>query len=79
METPTMRAKLSHRDFSDAPSDATEAALRRQQIEYRRRSHARLQIGVDDLARMVNEFAASHGGIVMCAPAYAAPSHQYHS
>jgi len=38
---------------------------------------ARLEISADELERMVKDFAATRGEVVMCPPAYAVPSEQY--
>jgi hypothetical protein len=51
--------------------------LLQQYIEYRRRSGRLLRMSADDVARMVTDFAASHGGITWYQPTYAAPSCQY--
>jgi hypothetical protein len=40
---------------------------------------ARLEISAEDLERMVKDFAAAHGGVVRCPPAYAVTSSQYHN
>jgi hypothetical protein len=45
--------------------------------ERRRRSRAPVDINADDMARMMKEFAATRGGIVMCPTAYAVQSDQY--
>jgi hypothetical protein len=47
------------------------------QPERRRRSRAPLNIDADEMARMVKEFAATRGRIVMCPAAYAVQSDQY--
>ena len=57
------------------PPAAGEELLQ-QHIEYRRRSGRLLRISADDVARMVTDFAASHG-ITRYPPTYAAPSCQY--
>jgi hypothetical protein len=57
---------------------ATEQALHHQHAEDRRRSSLRLHISTDDMDRMMATFAASHGGVTMCPPTYAAPSPHYH-
>lgn len=62
----------------DSFPPATGEALLRQHIEYRRRSGRLLRISAEDVARMVTDFAASHGGITRYPPTYAAPSCQYH-
>jgi hypothetical protein len=36
-----------------------------------------LRISAEEVARMVTDFAASHGGITTYPPTYAAPSRQY--
>ena len=56
---------------------ASGEELLQQHIEYRRRSGRLLRISADDVARMVTDFAASHGGITRYPPTYAAPSCQY--
>ena len=56
-------------------SPPTGEALHR--IEHRRRRSVRLQISADELERMVATFVASHGGITVCPPIYAAPSPHY--
>jgi hypothetical protein len=70
-----MRGKLSNGILSGDQTPDEE--LRRQQIEHRLRSKAKLQITEDDVARMVAAFATSNGGVTKCAPAYAALSPQY--
>lgn len=61
----------------DSFPPAAEEELLQQHIEYRRRSGRLLRISADDVARMVTDFAASHGGITSYPPTYAAPSCQY--
>ena len=67
-----------HINIIDSLPLATGEELLQQHIEYRRRSGRLLRISADDVARMVTDFAASHGGITMYPPTYAAPSRQYH-
>jgi hypothetical protein len=55
---------------------AADKFAQRQRVR-RHRRQAPLQISDDDMARMVKEFAATHGGIVMCPTAYAVQSDQY--
>jgi hypothetical protein len=57
---------------------AAEEALHRQHAEYRRRSSTRLHISTEDMERMMATFAASHDGVTMCPPTYAASSPHYH-
>ncbi len=60
----------------------TAAAADRFAQRQRVRRHQRrvpLQISADELARMVKEFAATGGGIVMRPPAYSVQSDQYHN
>jgi hypothetical protein len=61
----------------DSFPPATGEELLLQHFEYRRRSGRRLRISAKDVARMVTDFAASHGGITRYPPTYAAPSCQY--
>jgi hypothetical protein len=56
---------------------ADKFAQRQRQPERRRRSRAPVNINADEMARMVKEFAATRGGIVMCPTAYAVQSDQY--
>jgi hypothetical protein len=67
-----------HVNLVDSFPPATGEELLRQHSEYRRRSGRLLRISADDVARMVTDFASSHGGITMYPPTYAAPSRQYH-
>ena len=69
-----MRRKFGIRS-SNSP-EFTETELDRLHTEYRLSSQARLQIGSNDVARMVAEFAASRG-VTKCKPAYVALSPQY--
>lgn len=69
-----MRRKLVYRMPDDA--ELTEAELNRRHTAHRLSSRARLDISIDDTARMVAEFAATRG-ITKCAPAYAALSPHY--
>jgi hypothetical protein len=55
-----------------------EQALHQQHAEDRRQSNMRLHISAEDMERMVTQFVASHGGVTMCPPTYAAPSPHYH-
>ena len=67
-----------HINLVDSFLPAAGEELLQQHIEYRRRSGRLLRFGAEDVARMVTDFAASHGGITMYPPNYAAPSRQYH-
>ena len=69
-----MRKKFAYRLPDD--TELTEAELDRRHTEHRLSSRARLDISIDDTARMVAEFSAKRG-ITKCKPAYAALSPHY--
>jgi hypothetical protein len=71
------RPSVMRINLVDSFPPAAEEELLQQHIEYRRRSGRLLRISADDVARMVTDFAASHGGITSYPPTYAAPSCQY--
>jgi hypothetical protein len=71
------RPSVMRTNLVDSFPPATGEELLQQHIEYRRRSGRLLRISAEDVARMVTDFAASHGGITRYPPTYAAPSCQY--
>ena len=77
----SLRAALQNESEIVSGIRTAYAADRFAQRQRERRPHrrARLEISADDLARMVKEFAATHGEIVRCPTAYAVPSDQYHN
>jgi hypothetical protein len=62
---------------ADFTSATEEELLLRQHNEHQHKSSVRLHLRVEDIERMIMEFSASHGGITICPPTYAAPSPQY--
>lgn len=71
------RPLIMYTNLVDSFPPATGEELFQQHIEYRRRSGMLLRISAEEVARMVTDFAASHGGITTYPPTYAAPSRQY--
>jgi len=80
-ESDPLRAALQNENEIVSGIRTAVAADRFAQRQRDRRQHrrARVEISADDLARMVKEFAATHGGVVRCPTAYAVPSDQYHN
>ena len=80
-ESNPLRAALQNENEIVSGIRTAYAADRFAQRQRDRRQHrrARVEISADDLARMVTEFAATHGGVVRCPAAYAVPSEQYHN
>jgi hypothetical protein len=70
------RTKLSNVVFQGETRESDLRTLYQQSIDDRGRCRA-LRISADDMVRLVSEFAALHGGITQCPPAYAALSRQY--
>jgi hypothetical protein len=73
----TQRPSVMRINLVDSFPPTTGEELLQQHIKYRRRSGRLLRISAEDVARMVTDFAASHGGITRYPPTYAAPSCQY--
>jgi hypothetical protein len=62
---------------ADFTSATEEELLLRQHNEHQHNSSVRLHLRAEDIERMVMEFSASHRGITIGPPTYAAPSPQY--
>jgi hypothetical protein len=76
-EPSVMRKKLSNILVSGEATDAESRVLHLQNIEDRSRCRSRIGVSAQDVAKMVNDYVASRGGITQCPAAFAALSRQY--
>lgn len=72
-----MHAEPSYTDPAEIIQRASGAKLYQKHLGYRIRGRVRLGMSDAEVTRMVEAFAASHGGITMAPPAYATISRQY--
>jgi len=72
-----MRKKLDGTAVVEARSPRTEEDLLLLHIVQKDRCLARLGLNADTVAKMVDDFVASHGSVTLCPAAYALASPQY--